>query len=49
VKDILVYIKGDILRCKGEERSLSQQISVLSFFNTIRDSLKATWTVEHRG
>jgi hypothetical protein len=42
VTDVLEYIGGGILRCKGEERSLSQQISVLDFFNTIRDSLNAT-------
>jgi len=42
VKDILEHIEGDILRCKGEEGSLSQQISVLNFFNSIRDSLNDT-------
>ena len=47
VTDVLEYIEDGMLRCKGEERSLSQQISVLDFCNTIRDSLNATWIVEH--
>ena len=31
VTDVLEYIEGGILRCKGEERSLSQQTSILDF------------------
>ena len=31
VIDVLEYIESGILRCKGEERSLSQQISILDF------------------
>ena len=29
--DVLEYIEGGILRCKAEERSLSQQTSILDF------------------
>jgi len=31
VTDVLEYTEGGILRCEGEERSLSQQTSVLAF------------------
>jgi len=31
VTDVLEYIEGGILRCKGEERSLSQQTSIIDF------------------
>jgi len=47
VTEVLEYIEGGIWRCKGEERSLSQQTSVLDFLITIRDSFIATWIVEH--
>jgi len=47
VTDVLEYIEGGILRCKGEESSLSQQTSVLDYLVTIRDSFNATWIVEH--
>ena len=38
VTDVLEYIECGILRYKGEERSLSQQTSVLDILVTIRDS-----------
>jgi hypothetical protein len=44
VTDVLECIEGGTLRCKGEERPLSQQTSVLDFLVTIRDSFNATWT-----
>jgi len=31
VTDVLEYIESGILRCRGEERSLSQQTSILDF------------------
>ena len=31
VTDVLEYIESGLLKCKGEERSLSQQTSILDF------------------
>ena len=47
VNYVIEYTEGGIWRCKGEERSLSQQISVLNFWVTIWNSFNATWIVEH--
>jgi len=46
VTDVLEYIADVILRCKGEKKSWSQQISVLDFLFIFRDSFNATWIVE---
>ena len=40
--DVLEYIEGGILRCKGEEGSLSQKTSGTDLLVTIRDSFNAT-------
>jgi len=47
VTDVLEYIEGGLLWFKGDKQSWSQQISVLDFLITIRDSFNATWIVEH--
>jgi hypothetical protein len=47
VTDVLENIEGGILRCKGEERSLSQQTLILDCLVTIRDSFNDSCGSKH--